>query len=331
MPKERGEQMTENNDHIQSELVGENLKEDLQLEVESQPDSVETLDFLSDLLGATTEKTVKSMVTKEKMDNVAIFIDYDNVYWTLENNYKHDPDSADDNKNLFVQLWERYKQDNVRTFRAYADFQKIKTSLTSLQKKRVQIRHVYSNEKNGDHRKNSSDIELCIDAIENTYKDPNISCYAFVTADSDMIPILSRMMYKGKRVELFYLSNALPKHIDMTTYAHYSQDLLEFINVEAKTIDIDAHIIESLMFIEKWHAKYHNSDFFLGAPWLRGELSKELKIPPNDCSTLLEKLRTEKLIDDEVKTLSDGTSKSSIVLTEKASQLITKGEVAASK
>lgn len=317
--------MTNTIDDIQDGDLEENLQ------TEPEPDLEEALAFMSGFMGMTTEKTVKAITNKDKMDNVAIFIDYDNVYWTLENNYKHNPDSDDNNKNLFVQLWERYKQDNVRTFRAYADFQKIKTSLTSLQKKRVQIRHVYSNEKNGDHRKNSSDIELCIDAIENTYKDPNITCYVFVTADSDMIPILSRLMYKGKRVELFYLSNALPKHIDMTTYAHYSQDLLEFINVEVKTIDIDEHIIEALNFINNWHTKFHDSNFFLGAPWLKGELSKELKIPTNDCSTLLEKLRTEKLIDDEVKSLSDGISKSSIVLTELALQLIAEDKVAASE
>lgn len=128
-----------------------------------------------------------------------------------------------------------------------------------------------------------------------------------------MQPHVKGYWYKGKRVELFYLSNALPKHIDMTTYAHYSKGLLEFINVEAKTIDIDAHIKEVLIFIKNWHTKYHESNYFLGAPWLKGELSKELKIFSNDCSTLLEKLRTEKLIDNEVKNFDDGTSKSRTV------------------
>ena len=130
---------------------------------------------LSAIVGKNTEQTVKAITHKDIMGNVAIFVDYDNIYWTLQNNYAHDPDSTDTTKNLFDSLWRRYGNDNVRTFRAYADFQKIKTSLTSLQKKRVQIRHVYSNDKQGDHRKNSSDIELCIDAIESTYKDPNIT------------------------------------------------------------------------------------------------------------------------------------------------------------
>ncbi|MFD2442529.1 NYN domain-containing protein [Bacillus sp. CGMCC 1.16607] len=318
---------------LNKEIVSKEKTVDMELvgytEKDSNEEAIQMMGLLGDIFGNTTEKTVRAMNNKSKLDNVAIFVDYDNVYWTLENNYKHNPDSDDSAKNLFVQLWERYKQDNVRTFRAYADFQKIKTSLTSLQKKRVQIRHVYSNEKQGDHRKNSSDIELCIDAIESTYKDPNISCYVFVTADSDMIPILSRLMYKGKRVELFYLSKALPKHIDMTTYAHYSQDLLEFINIEDNVIDIENYIYAAILFIQNWQDQFKNTDKFLGVSWLRNSLSTELRIPPNDCSALIEKLRTENLIDDEAKILSNGTSKSSIILTENSLQRISLVEVAA--
>lgn len=73
-----------------------------------------------------------------------------------------------------------------------------------------------------------------------------VSVYVFVTADSDMIPILSRMIFKGKQVHLYYLSEAAPKHVDITEYAHYSEDLVEFINVEQKTYVIDDYVVPSL-------------------------------------------------------------------------------------
>lgn len=146
---------------------------------------LELFEGIANIFGSSTERTIKTINKKDKLENVAIFVDYDNVYWTLMNNYSHDPNHEDPTKNLFVKLWERYGQSHVRTFRAYADFEKVRTELTRLQKKRVQIRHVYSNGKDGDHRKNSSDIELCIDAIEHTYKDPSVTCYVFVTADSE--------------------------------------------------------------------------------------------------------------------------------------------------
>lgn len=257
-----------------------------------------------------------------RLDNVAIFVDYDNVYWALMNNYSFDPGSDDPANNLIDRLWSRYTQDRVRSFRVYADFEKVRTSLTSLQQKRVQIRHVYSNGKEGSFNKNSSDIELCIDAIEMTYKDPSISCYVFVTADGDMIPILSRMMYKGKRVELFYLSKAAPQYVNMANYAHFSMDLLKFLHIQEKEYCIDDYILDAIRFIDRWYTEYGDSDKFLGSPWLRAKLADQFSIPMNISSELIEKLRLYECITDSKKELSDGTLKTSIALTEKGRSLL---------
>ncbi|AGR47181.1 hypothetical protein JIMMER1_40 [Brevibacillus phage Jimmer1] len=279
--------------------------------------------FLADTFGRSSERAMRAVNQKNMYDNIAIFVDYDNVYWTLMNNYQHDPDHREEEKNLFNKLWERYGQDNIRTFRAYADFQKIRTSLTSLQKKRIQLRHVYSNDKEGDKRKNSSDIELCIDAIESTYKDKNISTYVFVTADSDMIPILSRMMYKGKQVELFYLDKAAPQHVDITNYAHVSHNLLEFLNIQEKDYNLDDYIIPAIKIVDEWHRKFDKvSDRYLGKAWLRGELSKKLNLPSEKCSVLIEKLIVDSLIFESKKELSKGETKPSIKLTDEAKLMI---------
>lgn len=248
--------------------------------------------------------------------NVAIFVDYDNVYWTLMNRYNHNPNHETEEKNLFNCLWDRYGQNQVRTFRAYADFQRIRSSLTDLQKQRVQIRHVYSNDKEGDSRKNSSDIELCIDAIESTYKDENISCYVFVTADSDMVPIMSRLMYKGKRVELYYLSEAAPKHTDITSYSHYSEDLRQFLQLEIKEYHLESYKLDALRFIDEWETRFGTeNELYLGAPWLRNQYSIKFGIPANSASELIDLLKVEKLIGSENKELKNGDVKPSLALT----------------
>lgn len=280
------------------------------------------LKFFTDLIGTSTEKTVQAINSKSLLDNVAIFIDYDNVYWTLKKYYNHDPDHHDPEKNLFNRLWERYGQDHVRTFRVYADFQQVRTSLTSLQQNRVQIRHVYSNGKDGENRKNSSDIELCIDAIENTYKESNITCYVFVTADSDMIPILSRMMYKGKRVELFYLSKAAPKYVDMSTYVHHCEDLIDFLNIKQIKYNIEDYIEQALQLIINWENSFASSDRFLGISWLKGHFSSKLNLPEIIASDLIEKLQTESLIEDSQKELSNGQVKNHVVISKKGRELI---------
>lgn len=318
----RSESVSNEADNIEAEIKESEEKEEITAKEEVA--AKETLDFFGKILTRSTVATVKAMNKKNKMDNVAIFIDYDNVYWTLMNNYNHDPNHEEDEKNLFVQLWKRYGQANVRTFRAYADFEKIKTQLTSLQKKRVQIRHVYSNGKEGDFRKNSSDIELCIDAIEHTYKDPNVTCYVFVTADSDMIPIISRMTYKSKQVELFYLSKSSPKHIDITSFANYSADLLDFLNVDVKEFKIDSLILDTLKIISDWHYSFKDKNFFLGTSFLKKEIVKKLSIPLNIASEILEKLSVDDLIYDGVKEMDDGTRKTSIMLTEKSTEILDK-------
>lgn len=106
---------------------------------EEQANRIEAYSFFSDMMGKSTETALLAMNKKNKMENVAIFVDYDNVYWTLMNNYSHDPNDSNPTKNLFDRLWSRYGQEHVRTFRSYADFEKIKTQLTSLQKREFKL------------------------------------------------------------------------------------------------------------------------------------------------------------------------------------------------
>lgn len=308
-----------------------------------QPDSQElivegTKDYqdmereVTNIFGNAFVHTVNSLNAQSDLKNVAIFVDYDNVYWTLNDNHQHDPDDPDPAKNLFVRLWDTYGRDHIRTFRAYADFQKLdRSNLTSLQKKRIQIRHVYSNGKDADGRKNSSDIELCIDAIESTYKDESISCYVFVTADSDMIPILSRMMYKGKRVELYYLKEASPKHVDLATFAHKAVDLVEFLGIEQREYEIDQFLIPALRFINEWHQKPQNSNRWLGYPILKDDLSSNLSIPKQTVSQVIEQLQNKGFIHEEIKETNRGP-KRNVCLTTGGKELvtITPAEVAAS-
>ncbi|WP_378211153.1 NYN domain-containing protein [Anoxybacteroides rupiense] len=287
---------------------------------------------IGEFFGQAMGNFFNNMATQSQYKNVAIFVDYDNVYWTLMNNYQHNPDHDDPEKNLFEKLWAKYGVDNVRTFKAYADFDRIETELTSLQKKRVQIRHVYSRGKDDKSKKNSSDIELCIDAIESTYKDEKISCYVIVTADSDMIPLLSRLMYKGKRVELYYVPDGVSKYIDITTYAHYSQNLLELLNVEIKRYNIQDYIIPALEFIQQWwnHNK-EKDDRFLGAGWLVEKFEKIFSLPSTYASKLLDELQIQDYV-HQVNKKFKGEMKPSLALTEKGEKYLSVAmtEVAAS-
>ncbi|TCP52403.1 uncharacterized LabA/DUF88 family protein [Tumebacillus sp. BK434] len=307
--------------------------------VRRRPTPSEMVNMLAETIGETAMKSERVWAKHSQLENVAIYVDYDNVYWTLKNSYLHDPDDKNLEKNLFTQLWNTYDRDNVRVFKAFGDFEQIACDMTSLQKKRIQLRHVYANGKKDEHRKNASDIELCLDAIETTYTDPNISCYVFVTADSDMIPIMSRLMYKGKHVELYYVPSATSKHYDITAYAHRAVDLLEFLNIQVKDYNIEDYIIGALEFIENWERKFQeNPEVFLGRSWLFMKLREVLAIPESACSQLLEYLETKEyiLLDNKKyydKIKDENTMKKSYRLAKKGVQCLrdSQKESAASK
>ena len=130
------------------------------------------------------------------INNVCIFVDFDNLYYTMRN---YAVDVTNNQYDVCHFLNECYGKDKIRGFRAYADFEQVNVSLRKLQENRVQIRNVYGNNKDDKYRKNASDIELSIDAIEMTYRNNDIDTYVIVTSDSDMIPIMSRLKYKGEK------------------------------------------------------------------------------------------------------------------------------------
>ncbi len=259
------------------------------------------------------ESAIHRMARGNPKDNVAIFVDYDNVFWTLMNRYRHDPDHEESDRNLFERLWEFYGKDNVRLYRAYADFEQVDANLTSLQKKRIQIRHVYANGKNEDKAKNASDIELSIDAMETCYSDPNITCYVFVTADSDMIPIMSRMLYRGKHVELYYVEDAIAKHTDIRNYAHESYDLLDFLRVDVSPKNPSDYLQDAVVYISEWHAQPANKTKNLGPKWLRDGLADYLSIPSNTASQVIELLHRYNIIREELRTNEFGTHKNIVL------------------
>lgn len=265
---------------------------------------------------------------KEHRENTAILIDYDNCYFTLMNDYFHNPDNEIGSKNIIAKLWEKYSDFSVRVFRAYADFDHIRDSLekfkeknknvlTSLQKKRVEVHHVYSNGRDVNYRKNSADIELCLDALEIAFRDPSIERFVFVTSDSDMIPILSKLRYMGKTVDLFYNSAATSNFVDIAQYADKSTDLLSFINVEVKSFDITSVINDAVRIVYDWYLSHDSNEArWLGYNFLKERFLFDLHVPEDKCEQLFELLRSDGFIELVHRKVSAGRIVNHIAITQ---------------
>ncbi|MEG2985087.1 MAG: NYN domain-containing protein [Peptostreptococcaceae bacterium] len=144
-------------------------------------------------------------------NNTAIFIDYDNVYIMLEQHYP----LKDLNKNaidVVSKIKEKYRndKDSIRVFKCFSDFEKVRVSLTDLQKTQVELRHVYS-AGSGEARKNASDIALAIDVIKSVYTRTDCDKYVLVSSDVDMLPIINELMFNGKKVDVIYSKTNIKK------------------------------------------------------------------------------------------------------------------------
>jgi uncharacterized LabA/DUF88 family protein len=231
---------------------------------------------------------------QKDLGNIGIFVDFDNIYHSLRD---FGVAFEDLQYNLFDFLWEIYNKDNVRVLKAYADYDQLNIKLRDLQTKRVQIKQVYGNGQGEKHRKNASDIELSIDAIESAYSTNNIiDTYVFVTADSDMIPIMSRMAYKGKKVHLYYLGTNTSQYQNITDYAHKSLDLTKVFEFDLQRAN--PHYWEETIknHIKIWYTDRRNQTKLYGGNWLNDDLKEKFKMSFKLASAVIKHLEDEGII-----------------------------------
>lgn len=129
---------------------------------------------------------------------------------------------------------------------------------------------------------------------------------------------MSRMLYRGKHVELFYVEDAIAKHTDIRNYAHESYDLLDFLSVDISPKNPTDYLQEAIVYISEWHAQPANKTKNLGPKWLRDGLADYLSIPSNTASQVIELLHRYNIIREELRTNEFGTHKN-IVLNEDVS------------
>ena len=205
-------------------------------------------------------------------ENVGIFVDFDNIYYSLKE-YGVNPEAPE---YCVFSLMERiYSINKIRTLRAYADYDQVGVSLKHLQEMRVQIKNVYGNGLEEEYRKNASDIELSVDALEIYYRSPEIDTFVFLTSDSDMIPIMSRLTYKGKHIHLFCIDDHTSHYQDISRFCHFKCDLLTLF---------------------AWYSVRKNSDMMLGGKWLNRLLCEKLQISSRAASRIITYLKDNNLI-----------------------------------
>lgn len=150
------------------------------------------------------------MIEKKPKD-VALFIDFENVYIAVREIYGQNPN--------FEYITEKAKEyGRLIIARAYADWYRYQRVTNALYANGIEPVYVptyyYGQDPNkATAIKNSVDIHMVIDAMRILYTHENIEIFIFVTGDRDFIPLVNAIRQKGKMCVVIGVAEAASSHL----------------------------------------------------------------------------------------------------------------------
>ncbi len=121
--------------------------------------------------------------------DVAVVIDYENLFYSAQNLYSSYPDL-----DLLIKLCE--KRGRIATCQAYADWTKFQDRIQELFKAGIQP--VFSPVSRSG--KSSADTIICVHTMKLFYANPNLETLLLVSGDRDFIPLVVELRSMGKKV-----------------------------------------------------------------------------------------------------------------------------------
>ncbi len=153
-----------------------------------------------------------TMSYENKRPDVAVFIDFENVYVSVR-------DKLDANPN-FEAIMDRCNDlGRVVIARAYADWYRYPRVTSALYANGIEPMYVptyyYDKEmgRTGRAIKNSVDMNLCIDAMKTLFTNTNIGRFVLATGDRDFIPLVNSIRQQGKEVIIIGIGGAASTHL----------------------------------------------------------------------------------------------------------------------
>jgi hypothetical protein len=167
-------------------------------------------------LKTATDTIVHLADMTDQPNNIALFIDYENVHYGLVNQYRFKPSPA---KLAELILDEVGKDGNILIKKAYADWEKpeFKGVQASLKKSGIEPAYTLSKKTSpaGQQEtwKDSADAVLLLDALQTMFERTDIQEFAIVTGDRAALDLIHRLRSRGKKVRLCALESALAQEL----------------------------------------------------------------------------------------------------------------------
>jgi uncharacterized protein (TIGR00288 family) len=179
--------------------------------------------------------------------DVAVFIDFENIYISVRNIYDANPN--------FESIREKCEEfGRVTIARAYADwyrYPRVTNALyaNSFEPIYVPTYHYDPREgRTGRAIKNSVDIYMCIDMMRTLYTYPNIHTFILITGDRDFIPVVNAIRQHGKRTVVIAVAEAASSHLAQAAdeFIFYRQLMDEEALPRKKPKDVYQALVEAV-------------------------------------------------------------------------------------
>jgi uncharacterized LabA/DUF88 family protein len=145
-------------------------------------------------------------------EDLAIFIDWENIYISTVTEYKSKP-------NVSAILEKAREYGRIVSATAYADwtdgdFRQAPPTLYSngISPRYISARY-FPGGKSQKRRTNSIDVMLAVECSDFLHSHPQVDTYVLVTGDGDFIPLVSLLRSKGKNVVVIGVSEATSYHL----------------------------------------------------------------------------------------------------------------------
>jgi len=189
-------------------------------------------------------------MSETKGPDVAVFIDFENIYISAREKYGTNP-------NFEYIMDQCAKYGRVVVARAYADWYQFSRVTNALYANGIEPRYVptyYYGDDSSDRKaiKNSVDIHLVIDGMGSLYGYPNIHTYVLVTGDRDFIPLVNAIRQHGKRVIVIGVAESTSSHLAQSAdeFVFYHQLSEDIVSPESKKEIYDV-LVDALLLARK--------------------------------------------------------------------------------
>lgn len=167
------------------------------------------------------------------MTGSVILVDYENLYFYLHNKTQAPPHEAI--VGLLRTLRDVIQRDYerpVRSMAAYGDFERI----PGIQFGALYLLGVNAQYVMGSDRKNSTDMQLAIDALDVLYTRPEVDLFVIASGDRDFIPLVRHLLERGKRILIVSFRGALAGDLTAVVGKENVIDALTLVNSDIQSL-----------------------------------------------------------------------------------------------